>query len=125
MSYDVVQDHEGIQYHIGDSTQSVTVGLAGLQYCRTVEQYQYRTEPSSVLPGHAFRGAAHRTGAPLGGCSHGGCFLITLSLSFPFLSLQIGRLYGLSTGKHSYPSLVPWHLLHRVTHFPLQYDSTV
>ena len=35
-----------------------TYYLLPTTYCRTVEQYQYRTEPSSVLPGHAFRAAA-------------------------------------------------------------------
>ena len=40
------------------------------------------------------------------------------------MALSLSLLYSYIQ-HHSYPSLVPWHLLHRVTHFPLQYDSTV
>ena len=40
------------------------------------------------------------------------------------MALSLSLLYSYIQ-HHSYPSLVPWHLLHRVTHFPLQYDSTL
>ena len=49
--------------HIRTRCSARTARVLGhfpLQYdsCRTVEQYQYRTEPSSVLPGQAFGASA-------------------------------------------------------------------